>query len=931
MKPKTAAILRHLVDAFLVISLASSVICLAFWTVSTYSHEALIWLSNADLSLPVIFTILSILFGWAFPEKMMSFARALKLWPRHWGLIIRTSLGCILTLALVHYFNLVEINRAMLLNLGFRFFIAQLSIFFSGIAIANLHLKLNEIIKNATNNKSGSDEPIYSIDENRFSEHEVTARRILLRLKSGKLADEKNPNIALIGPYGSGKTSICNLVEYIHNDESSKAECNNLLFCRFEAWQYLTTDGAVKGLIDLIVGKVEEYVDCSGLESIPDRYLDALKACPSRWTDLFTSLLRKRQDSDDIVKSIQNVLLRIGKRIVVFVDDFDRLESKSEETQHAIAASLNQLQNLSNVQYILCVGPMRDGTGADLLKLTRFQELMPQVETDDIRKSIKKIRDDAIREESNLFCPWSLEKDDQLQYSLDGIPFNTTLIFQLVELIKTPRELKSLECETQKIWNDGLKGEISWYDLLLMNMLKISEPGVFEWVMRDPEVFLEGTIGTGTPNEEESKEAVNEIEKKLKEALETKTKQRMEIVRQILLDLFPEFMKGMGGLAQNLSRSEPFPWEQRISSAPNNGKSYFRRYFSGEVPKGEVHDQPTLQYIQKITKNGFVKEEFQELYLYTYEKLTNDLNRFVWFSELLTQELARDVCDCILEWLCDRNHWRVWDPMEGHALSVMNNVKKIVDQSGNFELTEERRTDMTMEDIIIQQQWVDETIDKLFEKDIVVAIYFAGVISHYKLTNPEVKQRELLPFMGSKLKDIFVNDKEFFWKDTIGHREYFSKIVGFLRGYKDYEAIREEFTKGVVERAEVDKTDEFVGGIMLTLVHHHADKFFITKERNYEIYNMDTMLPLILRWENRKFKDPFLAKAYECLSKEYSEELECLKEHQAKGSGKIKATVIKIKHIIQNSSILFWPPSHLKSSTFSACTLLRRSFLFCRL
>ena len=136
---------------------------------------------------------------------------------------------------------------------------------------------------------------------------------------------------------------------------------------------------------------------------------------------MIAAMLRKKRNPEDIIRALQDVLLRIDKRVIVFVDDFDRLESKSKETQQAIAAALNQLQNLTTVQYVLCVGPMREGSGADLLKLTRFQELVPEVSGQEVVERMRDLRDEAIRGEQDVYYLWDLMKggsDDPLQYYL---------------------------------------------------------------------------------------------------------------------------------------------------------------------------------------------------------------------------------------------------------------------------------------------------------------------------------------------------------------------------------------------------------------------------------------------------------------------------------------------------------------------------------
>ena len=888
MKPKLAAILIHIIDSLFVVILSTIAVVLAWTVAQPYCDKFIIWAAQFEfLILAFGITAISVVLGWTFPKELKASFRSLKLWPRHWGLVVRGFLGSITTLGLVWWTGLLEIENKWLVELVLGIIVIEGLVLFVGSVVAQVNLRLREDSRSRARDEYTDDEPIHTLEENAFPEYEVTSRRILDRLNIGKDTGRKGPNIAVIGPYGSGKTSLCNLIEDISKKNRDRKSSKQIVFCRFEAWEFLTADAAVRGLLDQIVSKVKKLVDCSRLGFLPEEYLDSLRACPNGWFGMIADILRKRRNPEEVIRTVQDVLLRIGKRVVVFIDDFDRLESKSKETQQAIAASLNQLQNLTNVQYILCVGPMREGAGADLLKLTQFQELIPKVRGEKVIERMRTLRDEAIRGEQSMYYPWDLKKvstNDPLQYYIHREELNTTLVSQLVNLIETPRQLKAVEHEIREKWNGGLKGEISWYDLLLMSVLKVGELGVFEWIMREPQAFFGEKVRIKEPTEDEKADTKNEIESRIRELIELKTKKRLELVRQVLFELFPNFMKSFGDIGHLMSHREPLPWEQRIAGEFNFGTPYFSRYFSGCVPITEVPDQPTLQYIREIEKNGLKQEEFQQRYLDSYQKLTNDLSKFVWFSGLLSQKLAQDVCDCMLNWMCDREHWSVWEQEEKYVSAVMIDVKLIMDNAGQFEFTQDRikalQGDIQKANLT---EWAEERLKELVSKDVIVAIMYARYVAKDILGENEAKT-----LLGQSLKEKFLSKKEAIWEKVKGGRYYLSLVLGALKYNEDYDSIREKVTESVLEIAKADKSGEIVGSVVISLVDCkypagrpdliEGYEFRVNKAKNQKTFNMDMLLTLIVEWKERKFEDAVAAKAYEFLIKEYAEELKGIDE-----------------------------------------------------
>ncbi len=883
MKPKTAAIFWHTIDSLLLIS-TSTFILLIIWTILQSEIEDLfVWLSQVNILIffiPLI--ILPLIFAWKTPKTIVSMWHSIFLFPRHWGLPVNILMCSCITLLIAWSLDFIKPECIWII-------FYEIAIFLFCCFIAHSHLYLKKQYKAVTRNPEQDDRPIQSLNENHIQEFEDIAKKILKHIQINSESDNHGPNVALIGPFGSGKTSLCNLIEDIYKNHNDNTKKKNIIFCRFEAWQYLTADAAVRGLLDQIVSQIQEHVDSFQLNSIPEKYLDALGACPNWIIRVFSIVLKRKIGSEEIVQVLQNILLRINQKVVVFVDDLDRLENHSPQAQDAVAAALNQLQNLTSVQYVLCVGPSvtldKEGTARkcnyDLLKATRLQEIVPSLQGKEIIERINALRDEAIALDGNMVFIWyEKETHDPLKYNPMIDYLSSDLASKIIKMIQTPRQLKTVERETREKWNI-LKGEISWYDLLMINIIKACELPIFEWIINNPDQFLVGSLDFfDQKNEKKKKELLESIEGTLKERLSIKTDDRFKLVRQVLNDLFPYFISELGSLGEKMASVEPQVWEQRLSFNPLYGVSYFERYKSGRIPQDIVSDQYILQYIKKIENKGFQRKEFEDKFLNSFQKLTNDINRFKQFSALLTSDTSIEISDCILDWICDREHWKVWEPVPRYPSSIIADVAKILEEAGRFHNYDYWHDQKQPKGFTKnKKKWVQDKLEQLIAIDIIVAIEFGKYIAKKIIGEKETNDIYL-----KMLKNNFLNGSKAIWDKIMGHYLYLGWIINLLFEItSDYQEIRDKVTDIVIEKALADKSGELKSSIIISLVNYQYPagqpdlldqyEFNVDKIKNQNTYNMNLLYPLIKSWKDNEFKNPVVLKAFDYLLKAYMDEL----------------------------------------------------------
>ncbi|MBE0536384.1 MAG: AAA family ATPase [Phycisphaerae bacterium] len=881
MHAERASLIRHVMDSLVAAVLAALVVVWG-WSLSQPYLEAVS--RHFKIGHLVIAGIGGAgMLGWLMPAQAVAFLRAVQLWPRHWGTGIRTLIGSSLALMLSRQLCLWEGgNRLLVVAIGAIALIEVVVFTTAGVA-AHISFYIQGQSNRTAPDREASDRPIETLKENEFQEYETAARRVLTQLEMGE-AEAGGANVAVIGRYGSGKTSLCNLVRCLYEDTTAHKDNSSIIFCRFEAWQYLTPDGAVRGLLDRVVSAVQESIDCTGLAGLADEYVDAVGAAPSKWVGWIAGLLRRSRDPQEIIERLLDVLVRMRKRVIVFVDDFDRLERQSAEVQQAVAAALNQLQHLAKVQYVLCVGPQEEGGGSDLLKLTRFQELVPPMHGEEITKAVCRWRDKALRGvQTQCYFPYDLYNEgsqDPLTYYLHREAVLTTLMGQIVNLIQTPRELWALEREVGTKWRGGLEGELSWYDLLMISALKVSEPRIFEWILREPGLFSEEGLHFQELKEEEKQATKVGIERKLKRLLKVRTERRFDLVTEVVRSLFPEFMTGLSGFPDSLPRRQVVEWEQSIAFYRGFEQApYFRKYVCGCVPREQVADQPTLQFIRHIMDAGFDRDQFEARYLTSYDKQTKDINTFVRFSGLLDWDMSQQVCECMLDWFCVREHWKIWPADEDYVKSMMVDVASIIENAGQFAFSQARRKAIRPASRRgNKESWAKEQLESLARRDLVVAYYFSLHAAAF------LQEGEAIRICLEAFKDVFLGNKGDAWRQFSGKPYYLKAVIQMINVAEGYECIRDKVTEAVGEQADEDESGDFSDQVIIALAEEtlRPDSttyaFHVEKAKNQKAFNMEKLMPRIKGWMSRPCKDAVAAKALEALGKAYVEELRAIQD-----------------------------------------------------
>ena len=150
------------------------------------------------------------------------------------------------------------------------------------------------------------------------------------------------------GPWGAGKTSFVNLA---HRHWSAKA-AESLIVVRFEPLRYATDPDLTDRLISELTSAIQREAFAPELKPAASRYSRMLKGkAEFTFLGFKLSLEPSSETLDELLATIDELLERIGRRVIIVVDDLDRLEPSAV---NGVLFTVRRALRLSRVIYVLC-------------------------------------------------------------------------------------------------------------------------------------------------------------------------------------------------------------------------------------------------------------------------------------------------------------------------------------------------------------------------------------------------------------------------------------------------------------------------------------------------------------------------------------------------------------------------------------------------
>lgn len=429
-----------------------------------------------------------------------------------------------------------------------------------------------------------SDKPVENESQDRFQRYDFS-KRIAETIKK-----RENPDglvIGIYGAWGEGKTSVQNFIEQeLKTDET-------ILILKLNPWRYKDEDTLIrnffKKIADLLGKELEKRKNKLG--NFIEKYGALGGVVGVDLTEIGKSL--SEIDLEDWKNKIDDFLRESSSKLVIFVDDIDRLD---KQEIYSLFRLVKLTGDFSNTTYILCFDEMmvasaigeRFGAGNELSgqnfleKIIQVPLKIPQAQSSALRTYCFELTDKAI-DESEI----KLSQNEKQRFAYQ---FTENILLRL----KTPR-LAVRYGNSLSFALPLLKGEVNHVDLMLIEALKTFYPRHYEFVKSNPYYFITSYSTNDTFGiQQNAKDKKDELSEHLEKLASDLSKKEKSAVFSLLTFLFPRLNEAFHNTFQHEGEKNWFK-ERRIVS-----KDYFKRYFSYTVIDGELSDVVFEDFVNSI-------------------------------------------------------------------------------------------------------------------------------------------------------------------------------------------------------------------------------------------------------------------------------------------------------------------------------------------
>lgn len=445
------------------------------------------------------------------------------------------------------------------------------------------------------------------------------AERLADILKSA--AGPESLVIGLYGSWGSGKTSVINLVEneLSRKDDDGKADVS---IVRFEPWNYLTAEqllaqflkevgdsldkhahgrrklcGKLRGKRPELLNAFAAYSEALLMTAGADASLAGMQltgAAVTAFGNLLTSWLRKSTGRAGSVSAkkqrLEKELLKYDGRVVVIIDDIDRLPNDQVRMVFQLVASLAKLPKIN---YLLsfdeevvtrALSEVQKCDGAEYLeKVVQVPVRLPSISSGDLERML-------LNDINVIFKAFAYRRED-----LDDKRWDSVCLTFLKNRFTTIREVRR--------FTNALKAKLSilprfccFEDVVALAVLELKVPKLVDWV-RVHKDFLCGTIGSSLyMNSRDPKDNLSDLEEQFSGIVPgSEDKWAVEAVCR----LFPR-VANITGMSHYISYSgEGLNAIWRADS--------FDLYFHSNMPDGfDIHE---VQDALNVSEGGVLLED----------------------------------------------------------------------------------------------------------------------------------------------------------------------------------------------------------------------------------------------------------------------------------------------------------------------------------
>ncbi len=426
--------------------------------------------------------------------------------------------------------------------------------------------------------------------------------------------------IGLFGAWGSGKTSIINMaIEHIESNPKLKSDYEKPIVVRFNPWNYSDQNQLITQFFRELSVTLSRH-DYAKVAKEVGKWLERLAIIVEPFSGPLSKTFKsigsgtklwgenKENDLDSIKTEINKLLGEQNHKIIVVIDDIDRLNNTEIRQMFQLVKSLGDFKNTiyllafdKNV-VINALKKVQEGSGSEYLeKVVQIPFEVPLISKDEVehllKREIKELVNDVPEDRYNQEYWWDIYHSgfkDFFRNIRDVTRYLNTLRFSF-ELIKD---------------------EVNVADFLAITAIQVFVPEVY-YGIRDNKDLFTGVYyyyGRSDESKEKAKKHCDEIISRGKVL-------PPEVLKDLLIKLFPKLESIYGN--NNFGQEESKNWRKvcRICS-PDIFDMFFRLSLAkGEISQEEIetilslgnNSESFAQALLKLKKNGKVSRFLERL------------------------------------------------------------------------------------------------------------------------------------------------------------------------------------------------------------------------------------------------------------------------------------------------------------------------------
>jgi len=460
-------------------------------------------------------------------------------------------------------------------------------------------------------------------------------RRELIDSVVSTILLEPPPIIAVTGKYGDGKTSFLNLVL---GELSKSQEIEVPIIVRFSPWLAGDSNALVLSLLTSIVASVKRSLFVPGLSGDATRYARTLlSAVP--WTEKLKDLIGEPSQEGRIDALVKRIA-RVRRRVLVVLDDLDRMEAKELETVLKVLRGSDKLSNITflcafdkgEVSLILKKTRPHQETSVFIEKFFPVEFRLPEIGSEQLRTFFAQRVERALER-------GGLQDEDLAKSGEQAWDSGLGQHFPNLRKIKVffNRINRSLEL---------IAHEVNVWDFVRLELIRDITPSLYGLIFRNPDRFWEGGLAfevwTKSPTRYDEDRAGKSRAEFYKNNVETIVDSPQVI--QLLSNLFPYFAAFRQGSKHETPSAAEAERNKRLFHP-----RYFWQYFLLKVPSQLFSQKEFSAFISSLQRLD--EEDVAQLFSKSFRSIISEDFKRWYFMHLiegrfdeLSPQVKRGLC-----------------------------------------------------------------------------------------------------------------------------------------------------------------------------------------------------------------------------------------------------------------------------------------------